>query len=68
MSSSSEIDEAIMAAVRKHWPKVARVNGEVLTSMRESGIEVDADRVAARIAALIDEDELWYGFVHVDRR
>ncbi|HSQ20131.1 MAG TPA: DUF3658 domain-containing protein [Blastocatellia bacterium] len=58
MPSPAEIDEAVMAAVRKHWLKVARVNGDVLTRMRESGIEVDAEAIAARIEALIEEGNL----------
>ncbi|HSQ20126.1 MAG TPA: DUF3658 domain-containing protein [Blastocatellia bacterium] len=58
MPSPAEIDGAILTAVRKHWRKVAMVNGDVLTQMREAGNEVDAETIAARIEALIEEGKL----------
>jgi len=58
MLSPAEIDEAIMAAVNKRWSKVAAVIGDVLTRMLRSGKEVDADAIAARLEALIEQGKL----------
>jgi hypothetical protein len=58
MLSPAKIDEAILAAVKKHWLKLARVNGDVLTQMREAGLEIDAETIAARIESLIEEGKL----------
>jgi hypothetical protein len=58
MPSPTEIDEAIMAAVTSCWMKVARINGDVLTEMQRTGIEISAEAVAERIEALIEQGKL----------
>ena len=58
MPSSAEIDQAILAAVKNRWLKVAAINGDVLTQMLQDGIEVDAEAIAACIEALIEQGRL----------
>ena len=53
LTTDESIDSAIMAAVGSHRFKVARVVGEVATS-----IGVEPEHIANRIAALVAENKL----------
>jgi hypothetical protein len=56
--SHQDVDGLILSFARVQWRKVAMIMSQVLHECRDRGADVDVDRVAEQICALVESGQL----------
>ena len=56
--SPQDVDALILSFAKVQWRKVAMIMSQVLHQCRDSGVDVEADSVAERVCALVENGQL----------